>query len=160
MAVVLEARSRAGEILRRGGRLPRRLLGPAPRPATAPKRELEYRIPRLLCVQDSCSTRNMPVALHHRCSASWARVRVQAWGPSSPSAPSATPSRGRGLAMHTDIDVVREDLSAGYGLRFSAEFYGSKREKTVLHEFLQEACFIVTEISEKLRKPPGVYGRM
>ena len=36
----------------------------------------------------------------------------------------------------------------------------SKREKNVFHEYLQEACFVLTEISENLRKPPGVYGIM
>ena len=56
--------------------------------------------------------------------------------------------------------IVREDSSAGYGLRFSTEIYGSKGEKTVSHEYLQEACFVLTDISENLRKPPGVVGRM
>ena len=46
---------------------------------------------------------------------------------------------------------MREDLGTGYGLRFSAEIYGSKREKTVFHKHLQEACFVLTEISENLR---------
>ena len=46
-----------------------------------------------------------------------------------------------------------------YGVR-AAVFYGSKREKTVLHENLQEACFVLTEISESCRKPPGDYGRV
>ena len=34
--------------------------------------------------------------------------------------------------------TAREDLSAGYGLWL---FYGNLREKTVFHEYLQEACF-------------------
>ena len=29
-----------------------------------------------------------------------------------------------------------------------------------LYENLQEACFVPTELSEHLRKPPGVYGGM
>ena len=50
------------------------------------------------------------------------------------------------------------DLSTGYGLRFSTEIYGSQREKPVFHGNLQEACFVLTEISENFRKPLGVYG--
>ena len=34
--------------------------------------------------------------------------------------------------------ISREYLSTGYGLRFSTEIYGSKREKTVFHEYLHE----------------------
>ena len=34
-----------------------------------------------------------------------------------------------------------------YGLR-APVFYGNLREKTVFHEYLQEACFALTEISE------------
>ena len=56
--------------------------------------------------------------------------------------------------------ALREYLSTGYGMRFSTEIYGSKREKTVFHQDLQEACFVLTEISENLRRPPGVYWRM
>ena len=56
--------------------------------------------------------------------------------------------------------ILREDSSAGYGLRFSAEIYVCKREKTVFHEHLQEACVVLAEIFENLRKPPKVYGRM
>ena len=55
---------------------------------------------------------------------------------------------------------IREDLGTEYRLRFSTEIYGSKREKTVFHEYLQEACFVPTEISNNLRKLPGVYGRI
>ena len=44
---------------------------------------------------------------------------------------------------------LREDLGTGYRLRFSTEIYGSKREKTVFHEYLQEACCVLTENSEK-----------
>ena len=40
--------------------------------------------------------------------------------------------------------VLREYLSTGYGLRFSTEIYGSKWEKTVFHEYLQEYCFVIT----------------
>ena len=51
-----------------------------------------------------------------------------------------------------------------YGVRVrapvSTEIYWSKREKTVFHEYLQEACVVLTEISENLQKPPGVYVRM
>ena len=67
------------------------------------------------------------------------------------------------LNLEVDLDrlpVLREYLSTGYGLRFSTEIYGSKREKTVFHEYLQEYCFVLTEISENIWKPPGVYGRM
>ena len=34
------------------------------------------------------------------------------------------------------------------------EIYGGKREKTVFHEYLQEHCFVLTEISEIVQKPP------
>ena len=51
-----------------------------------------------------------------------------------------------------------------YGVRslVSTEIYGSKGEKKKFHKYLQEAFFALTstEISEDLRKPPGVYGRM
>ena len=46
-----------------------------------------------------------------------------------------------------------------YGVR-APVFYGNLREKTgetVFHEYLHEACFVLTEISENLWKPPGVY---
>ena len=46
-----------------------------------------------------------------------------------------------------------------YGVRAPA-FYGNLREQTVFHENLLEACFVLIEISESLRKPPGDYGRM
>ena len=42
------------------------------------------------------------------------------------------------------------------GLRLSMEIYGRKHEKTVVQEGLQEACFDLTQISENLRKPPGI----
>ena len=58
------------------------------------------------------------------------------------------------------ITYIREYSSTGYGLRFSTEIYGSKREKMVFNESLQECCFVLTEVSESLRKPPGVYGIM
>ena len=45
-----------------------------------------------------------------------------------------------------------------YGLRCSAEICGSKWERTIFHEYLQEYCFVI-EISENIRKPPRVYGR-
>ena len=51
-------------------------------------------------------------------------------------------------------------LSTGCGLRFSAGIYGSKREKAVFYEKTQEASFVLTEISESLRKPSEIYGRM
>ena len=47
--------------------------------------------------------------------------------------------------------VIKEVLEYGVRLRFSAEIYGSKREKTLFHEYLQEACVAVTEISKSLR---------
>ena len=36
----------------------------------------------------------------------------------------------------------------GYGLRFSTEIYGSKRGNADFHEYLQEACVVLTDISE------------
>ena len=41
-------------------------------------------------------------------------------------------------------------LSGGNGLRFSTEVYGSNREKTVFHEYIQK-CFVLTELSGNLR---------
>ena len=46
---------------------------------------------------------------------------------------------------------IREDLSTGYGLRFSTEIYGSKREKTVVRKYLHEACFFVIH-----KSPPTI----
>ena len=46
-----------------------------------------------------------------------------------------------------------------YGVR-APFFYGNLQEKTVFHEYLQEAYVVFTDISESLRKPPGVYGIM
>ena len=58
------------------------------------------------------------------------------------------------------VPPMREDLS-NYGLRApisSTEIYESKQERTVFHEYLlQEASFALAEISEDLRRPPGVY---
>ena len=90
-------------------------------------------------------------------------------------------SGGLSVCLLSDADVVlggslaarglfpccspffRECLNTGYGLRFSTEIYGSKREKPFFHEYVQEARFVLTEISENLKKPqkpPGIYGRM
>ena len=67
---------------------------------------------------------------------------------------------GGEAAIPADPDPVREYLSTGCGLQFSAEIYRSKREKTVFHEYLQGYCFVLTEISENIWKPLWVYGRM
>ena len=56
----------------------------------------------------------------------------------------AAEARRAGWLREYLIDRVRE-----YGLRFSAEFFGSRRFSTKT----------LTEISESLRKPPGVYRR-
>ena len=55
----------------------------------------------------------------------------------------------------------------GYGLRFSTDIYGSKREKTAFHKNLQEAfknlqeaCLDLPEVSRNIRKPPGIHGIM
>ena len=64
------------------------------------------------------------------------------------------------LICHAGLMYLRDDLKTGYGLRICMEIYGSKREQTVFHEHLQEACFVLTEITENLWKPSGVYGRM
>ena len=53
------------------------------------------------------------------------------------------------------VEVISEYLSTGYGLRFSTEIYGCKREKTVFREYLQEACFVLTEIPGNLREFTG-----
>ena len=44
-----------------------------------------------------------------------------------------------------------------YGVRapVSTEIYGSKPEKTVFHGYLQEVCFVLTEISGNLREFTG-----
>ena len=39
--------------------------------------------------------------------------------------------------------------------RFSKDIYGSKREKPIIHESLQETCFVLLEISERIRKSTG-----
>ena len=41
-----------------------------------------------------------------------------------------------------------------YGVRAPA-FYGDLREKTVFHEYLQEACLVLTEIPGDLREFVG-----
>ena len=64
------------------------------------------------------------------------------------------------LSFRSRTSGLREDWSAGYGLWLSTEIYGSNREKTLFHEYLQEACCVPTEISENLQKPLGVYGKM
>ena len=49
-----------------------------------------------------------------------------------------------------------------YGVRATV-FYGSLREQmgeNDVRENLQEACHVLTEISEHLRKPPGTHGIM
>ena len=46
-------------------------------------------------------------------------------------------------------------MGTGYGLRFSAEIYGSKREKTAFHENLQEACFALPEVFRSLWELAG-----
>ena len=43
----------------------------------------------------------------------------------------------------------------GYGLQFSTEVYGRKREKAVFHEYLQEHWFVLREISKHLREFTG-----
>ena len=53
--------------------------------------------------------------------------------------------------------LLRAYFSTGYGLRFSTEIYDGQ---TVFHEYLQEYCFVLTDISGNLRKPPGVCERM
>ena len=58
---------------------------------------------------------------------------------------------------------ISKYLSTGYGLRLSTEITytgSSKRGKTVFPENLQEAWLVLTGISENLRKPLGVFGRM
>ena len=65
----------------------------------------------------------------------------------------------RGLRHH-GLSASNTKRGLEYGLRFFTEIYGSKPEKTVFREYLQEGCFIISEIFERLRKPPGVYGRM
>ena len=61
----------------------------------------------------------------------------------------AGPVREDGLARQGGLEC---------GLRFSAEIFGSRREKTVFREYLQDLCFSPTEISEHILKPPGVHG--
>ena len=49
---------------------------------------------------------------------------------------------------------LRRGLEYGVWAPVSTEIYGSKRENTVFHEHLHETCFVLTEISESLRRPP------
>ena len=53
------------------------------------------------------------------------------------------------IYIYIHIPPLREDLNTVYGLRFSTEIYGSKQEKTVCHEYLQEACAALAEIFER-----------
>ena len=78
--------------------------------------------------------------------------------------PGQVPGRGRAELPHPGLarSFIRVLLYVKGGLEYGVRppvFYGSLREKTVFHEYLQEACCVLTEISESLRKPLGVYGR-
>ena len=59
------------------------------------------------------------------------------------------------MYIHIYTLILREDLSTEYGLRFSTEIYGSRWAKAVFHEYLQEACFDLAEISGNLREFTG-----
>ena len=50
-----------------------------------------------------------------------------------------------GATLALGAEVRREYLSTGYGLRFSTEIYGSKREKMVFHEYPSGSLFGLTE---------------
>ena len=60
-------------------------------------------------------------------------------------------------------DATRQDtmryrqrtLRTWYGLQLSTETPREQTGETVFHEYLQEACFVPTEVSENLWKPPG-----
>ena len=39
-----------------------------------------------------------------------------------------------------------------------AESMGPDGRRTLFHENLQEACFVIAETSRNLREPPGTYG--
>ena len=49
--------------------------------------------------------------------------------------------------------MLRKDSSTGYGLRFPAEIYGNKREKTVFHGNLQEVKRVVLCCCREFRTP-------
>ena len=66
-------------------------------------------------------------------------------------------ARRAAAGVYTQRYTFRRGLE--YGV-LALVFYGNLQEQTVFLEFLQEACFVLTEISEGLRKPPGVYGRV
>ena len=69
-------------------------------------------------------------------------------------------SSGR-LAANPKSKHDRIKRGLAYGV--APVFYGNLREQTGdngFDEYLQEACFVLTEISENLRKTPGVYGRV
>ena len=54
--------------------------------------------------------------------------------------------------------IIRECLSTGYGLRFSTEIFGSKREKTVFHETYRKPVLFLQKspkISRNLREFTG-----
>ena len=57
--------------------------------------------------------------------------------------------------LREHASVLREYLSTGYGLRFSAEIYGSNRENSVFHEDLQDILFYS---DRHLRKSPEASG--
>ena len=57
---------------------------------------------------------------------------------------------------YVPVSLLKQKRGREYGVR-APVLYGDLREKTAFHEYLQEACFVLTEIFEHLRKPPGVY---
>ena len=60
-------------------------------------------------------------------------------------------------ACNNDL-IVREDLITGYGLRFSPEIYGSKREKTVSTNTYRKLVLFV--LCRHLRKSLGTSGSL
>ena len=52
------------------------------------------------------------------------------------------------LGIHLSVVDLREHLSTGEGLRFSAEIYGWQTEKTGFPEYLQKACWFLHESPE------------
>ena len=54
--------------------------------------------------------------------------------------------------FYVRVGMIKRVLE--YGVR-PPVFYGNLREETVFHEILQEACFVLTEISGNLREFTG-----
>ena len=94
-------------------------------------------------------------------------LRLTLYGQGSPRGPSEKALTGKDMAVSGQLETVGQrtperGLERGVrspvlhgDLREKTVFYGDLREKAVFHECLQEACFVLTEISGNLREFTG-----